>query len=118
MQETRGSRPTAAQALIAYAMAEATTKAEAKEDVEGLKVTDWMVIIAVMNVMVTTIIFAGTKVWKLTKSLVRGADRATEKGKEIENLRKQVEEISCENGELNYMDGEKSYAELDSICTR
>ena len=68
MQETRGSKPTAAQALIAYAMAEATTKAEAKEDVEGLKVTDWMVIIGVMNVMVTTIIFAGTKVWKLTKS--------------------------------------------------
>ena len=68
LQETRGSKPTAAQALIAYAMAEATTKAEAKEDVEGLKVTDWMVIIGVMNVMVTTIIFAGTKVWKLTKS--------------------------------------------------
>lgn len=66
LQETRGSKPT---------VAEATTKAEAKEDVEGLKVTDWMVIIAVMNVMVTTIIFAGTKVWKLTKSLVRGADR-------------------------------------------
>ena len=131
LQETRGSRSTAAQALVAYAMAEAVTGAEAKEvEEEGLNEKDWMVIIAVVIVMMTTIIFAGTKMWKWMMRMVSGSDQRdeqhSEKDAEIESLKKQLKELRHEFDEMNYMDGEKtmrieelekSYAELDGICT-
>ena len=98
LQETRGSRSTAAQALVAYAMAEAVTGAEAKEaEEEGLNEKDWMVIIAVVIVMMTTIIFAGTKMWQWMMRMVKGSDQRdeqhSEKDAEIESLKKQLKEL-------------------------
>lgn len=125
LQETRGSRSTAAQVLIACAMAEAATKAEAKEDAEGLNEKDWMIIITVMVLIVTTLIFAGTKMWKMVKSLTGGTDHEKMK-KENENLKAELDRLGHEFDEMNYLDGEKtmrieklekSYAELDGICT-
>lgn len=126
LQETRGSRSTAAQVLIACAMAEAMTKAEAKDDEEALNEKDWMIIITVMTLLVTTIILVGAKIWRLWKSLIGGATPTEEKDKEKESLKAELRQLGLEYDKMDYMNDQKtmqieelqkSYSELDGICT-
>ena len=135
IQETRGTRSTAAQALIAYAMSEAIQKAEAHELPEGeeLSEKDWTIITAVMVVVVTMVIFAVRRMWRFATDFYMSLKEDAEKDAEIDDLKSQVEklkkelkELGKEAEELSYTDGEKtmrieelekSYAELDSICT-